>query len=249
MKDTDRVWEEYGSDNPYYGVLTDPLYLGRSLDDSTRERFFATGERHVADMFARLQRTVDPDFSPAEAMDFGCGVGRVTLPLAARCQRVVGVDISPSMLAEAEANAERFRVRNVDFVLSDDALSRVPGMFDLIHTTIVLQHIPTRRGYSILAVLLERLKPGGVGVVHVTFGSTHSRRQTFLRHVRAKVPGARAVLNVVRGRTARSPIMQMNSYDLGRVFGLIQQAGGQECLLEFTDHAGFLGTTIFFRRD
>ena len=61
----------------------------------------------------------------------------------ARAERVVGVDVSPSMLAEARRNCDARGARNVE-LLAADRLGTLAPEFDLVHSFIVLQHIPPR---------------------------------------------------------------------------------------------------------
>ena len=42
--------------------------------------------------------------------------------------------------------------------------------------------------------------------------------------------------------------MQMNWYSLDKVASKLQTAGVKEIFMEFTDHAGSLGVTIYFIR-
>jgi len=58
------------------------------------------------------------------------------------------------MLAEARRNMEEMNIANVTLVGSDDRLSQVPGSYDLVHSHIVLQHIPVRRGMGMIGELL-----------------------------------------------------------------------------------------------
>ncbi|MEP7352220.1 MAG: class I SAM-dependent methyltransferase [Acidobacteriota bacterium] len=44
---------------------------------------------------------VDRYFQPGRVLDLGCGVGRVTIPLSTMGFEVIGVDISPAMIAAA----------------------------------------------------------------------------------------------------------------------------------------------------
>ncbi len=75
-------------------------------------------------------------------LDVGCGVGRWSRLLAARGAQVTGVDISPTMIAEArrralsEGVADRCR-----FQVSDVSGLDVEGEFDLVLGVTVLQHI------------------------------------------------------------------------------------------------------------
>jgi SAM-dependent methyltransferase len=234
---TDRAWQQFGSENPYWGVLTKRDFEKERFDDDARRAFFATGEDYVETVFTTVREHLDPHFAPRRTLDFGCGVGRLALPLARRAEHVVGVDISPGMLAEAAANATRAGVDNIEFVLSDDALSRVPGRFDLVHSFIVLQHIPPERGEVLLAALLDRLAEGGVGILHLTYahGSRTPPLRRALTRLYERMPIAWSARSVLKREPLREPMMQMNRYDLSRVFRIVQEAGCHDVHVRFTE--------------
>ena len=75
-------------------------------------------------------------------LDVGCGIGRWSRLLASRGARVTGIDLSPTMIAEAErraaANGLSDRCR---FLVQDSAALEVTGPFDLILCVTVLQHV------------------------------------------------------------------------------------------------------------
>jgi SAM-dependent methyltransferase len=235
-------WERLGADDPYYGVLTEDRYRG----GQTRASFFASGEEHIQDVFATVRRTIDPAFNPARALDFGCGVGRLLIPLADRCERVVGVDVSASMLAEAAKNAGDFA--NVELVGSDDDLSKTSGTFDFIHSFIVFQHMPVSSGMRVLDAMLRLLDPGGVGALHFTYardiGFFH-RAALGALHV---IPGLYVLLNIAQRRPLRTPLMEMHDYDLGLIAGTLQSAGCTDLHAELTDHYGHRGALVFFKK-
>lgn len=169
--DTDLDWEAWGARDPYFGVLTHERFRAARLDDDARHDFFRTGAQHVEHVLALCRRHVDPGFAPRRVLDFGCGVGRVAIPFARHALEVVGVDVSPSMLAEARANCAAQRCANVVLQRSDDRLSALQGTFDLVHSYIVLQHVDPARGLGIVERLIARIRPGGIGVIHVTYGT------------------------------------------------------------------------------
>ena len=78
------------------------------------------------------------------ALDFGCGVGRLTIPFAAYFDRLVGVDISPTMLEKLGANCKAAGVENVTPCLTSDPWED-EGPFDLINSYLVFQHLPDDR--------------------------------------------------------------------------------------------------------
>ena len=72
------------------------------------------------------------------------------------------------MIAEAIENCQKFDISNASFVISDDELSKATGMFDLVLSYIVLQHIEPERGLKIIDRLLSRVSPGGIAVVQAS---------------------------------------------------------------------------------
>ena len=92
---------------------------------------------------AQVLELTDPPRA-GRCLDFGCGVGRLTLALAAHFREVVGVDIAPSMLERAEKY--KGPASNVSYVLNGrEDLSQFPdGSFDFVHASIVLQHMSPR---------------------------------------------------------------------------------------------------------
>ncbi|MBA3686919.1 MAG: class I SAM-dependent methyltransferase [Planctomycetes bacterium] len=244
---TDEEWEKFGKDDPYFGVVSCDQFRKSSLTDAGREEFFRSGQRHIDEVFAKIRTHLDPGFAPKRALDFGCGVGRLVLPLAGMVGEVTGVDISESMLAEARRNCASRSVGNATFVTSDDRLSQVTGTYDLVHTYIVLQHIPVQRGMRILERLVALLADGGVGVVHLTYAKAYANRR-FIQFAKKHIPLAVNLINLVKGRRFSAPHMQMNTYHLNQVFLAIQRSGAVGCHSEFTDHGGELGVTVYFRK-
>lgn len=73
----------------------------------------------------------------------GCGTGYATAQLAPRSARVVAVDLSEAMLAEARARIHAQGIGNVRFVAGDAlAALATEGQFDRIFSSWVLGHIP-----------------------------------------------------------------------------------------------------------
>src|SRR5271156_1050153 len=115
LNDPHEQWERFGSQDPYFGVLTEERYHTGRLDETARERFFTTGRQVVDKLLGEVAARTGASFEARRALDFGCGVGRLSLALAHRCAHVCGVDISPSMLAEADRNAKQMALTNVDW--------------------------------------------------------------------------------------------------------------------------------------
>ncbi len=174
-------------------------------------------------------------------------MGRLTLPLAGEFSEVVGLDISPSMLAEAETNARRFDVSNAQFVLADDTLSNASGTFDFINSYMVLQHIPVRRGLKILARLLERVKPRGGAQIHFAI-RTDRLRSRALWWASHHIPGVKICQNIFAKRAWNAPAMQMNDYPVNRIVVLLANHGFAEFLVRTEQHGRFLTCSVIGRK-
>jgi 2-polyprenyl-3-methyl-5-hydroxy-6-metoxy-1,4-benzoquinol methylase len=244
--ESDRSWEALARENPYYGVLSKDRFRGRRLDESARDEFFASGEQHVAAVLDDVRR-LDPDFAPERVLDFGCGVGRLLIPFARRFRQVAGVDVSHVMLREAQANCQAEGLKNVELLPSDDALSAVRKTYDLVHSFVVLQHIPVRRGERIVRALVARLAEGGIGALHVTY-STRTALRRMVHDLQVHVPLLHNVVNLVRGRPFGEPMMQINPYRLDRFFGILHEGGCELAFVRATRHDSQPGAMIYFRK-
>jgi 2-polyprenyl-3-methyl-5-hydroxy-6-metoxy-1,4-benzoquinol methylase len=244
---TDRDWERLGATDPYYGVLIDEKYRKGNLTPKAKEAFFKSGEQHIAKVMASICKHIDSTYAPRKALEFGCGVGRLVIPLAKLAEHVVGVDISESMINEAKRNCESLSIRNVTFVKSDDNLSQLNERYDLIHSYIVFQHLSVRRGEAIFKRLLQRLENGGVCVVHFTYAK-RSKMKIAISWIKSYIPVAKNFINLIRGRPFFAPQRAMNSYDLNRLLFLMQQQQVRDFYAEYTDHGGELGILVYFRK-
>ncbi|MHB1309788.1 MAG: class I SAM-dependent methyltransferase [Limisphaerales bacterium] len=97
VNDMARNWARWGEKDPFWAVLG---LKGKEDNRWDLDEFFATGEQVVHQNLDWLSRE-GIVFRPALALDFGCGVGRLTRALAARFERVHGVDISDTMIQHA----------------------------------------------------------------------------------------------------------------------------------------------------
>jgi ubiquinone/menaquinone biosynthesis C-methylase UbiE len=248
------AWEHYGKNDPYFGVLTADTYHLKILDAEAKGQFFGSGTRYVNGLMTALRDLAGPSFAPSRVLDFGCGVGRLTIPLSLCCTEAVGVDISDGMLAEAARNAEEQQLTNVSWVKADETLSRVTGSFDLIHSFIVFQHIAKEHGLVMLRKLISLLREGGAGSLQFTYAnsSTTPRWRELASQSYHRFKLAYGVRNLIRGRPFFEPMMQMNLYDVNEILRILHETGCHKVSLRLTEtsHFGFpvYGAAFIFQK-
>ena len=86
-----RDWTVLGEADPLWAVFVHP---GRKDGGWDLDEFLATGRADVAETVTWLDSLGRPT-SWDRALDFGCGVGRLSQALSGYADRVVGVEISP----------------------------------------------------------------------------------------------------------------------------------------------------------
>ncbi|NNM81903.1 MAG: class I SAM-dependent methyltransferase [Burkholderiales bacterium] len=97
----------------------------------------------------------------AEALDFGCGTGLLTLALQPHVRSIAGVDSSAGMLEQLKEKISANRLENVSASFVDFENGRhIEGNYDLVVSSMTAHHIP-----DTLALLREWhrvLRPGGM---------------------------------------------------------------------------------------
>jgi ubiquinone/menaquinone biosynthesis C-methylase UbiE len=179
------AWEDWGRIDPFWAVLTDPDARHGRWDV---DRFFATGVDTVAKMLAGTQHYGRPA-RRATALDFGCGLGRLTRALAPHFERTYGLDVASTMIERAQRLDTESGRSGAVFVLHDreDLSQYASGSVDFLSCLLVLQHLPSRdaiEGY--LREFVRVLSPGGVAVVQlpVRVAPVHVPRVGYWRRLR-----------------------------------------------------------------
>lgn len=99
---------------------------------------YDTQPNKTRDLDAELLRAVDWDWTGLSVLEIGCGTGKNTGWLAERAARVVGLDLSPGMLARACLAAPCAELKEADLARPWPVDS---GAFDVVLANLVLEHL------------------------------------------------------------------------------------------------------------
>lgn len=157
-------WDKLAEEDPFWAILTQDDRAGGGWDE---DAFFQTGVCDVAGVLNRLEQLGEQaDFS--RALDFGCGVGRLTRALAERFAAVEGVDISSVMIDRARAL--RPVPSHLRFLHNPQAdLSLLKGKrYSFILSLISIQHMPEAVGLRYIEDMCGILMPGGIAYLQVS---------------------------------------------------------------------------------
>lgn len=98
---------------------------------------------------------------PELGLEIGCGTGEFCRKLARKCCRVIGIDVAPVMIAEAQKRnaAENIEYRNAD---AGSFLAGQKNAFDVITSIAAFHHMDMEQT---LLQCKKALKPGGVLII------------------------------------------------------------------------------------
>jgi SAM-dependent methyltransferase len=246
LADYRRDWEDLAALDPLWAIASRPGSRHGRWDD---DEFMAGGRRKVA----ATMRTLDGLGAPIDrrrALDFGCGVGRLTLPLAGHFEQAVGIDVAPSMVAQARARAVAAGQANVRFVVDDgaDFASLGEDRFDLVFTALVLQHLPSRSDVERCVRGLARLvEPGGVLMTQMPARLAPWARVQPTRRAYGVLRRAGVPPEVLYGRLRLQP-MRLVALPRDRFESLLDAEGLRVEAVDTRQHRAMLSCTYLARR-
>jgi SAM-dependent methyltransferase len=227
-------WEALAAEDPFWAVLTDPGRRGGRWDP---DAFFATGEGEVS----ALLEYADALGAPASferALDFGCGVGRLTRALATSFDSCVGVDVAAGMVDVAQRFA--FDRPNCEFVVNDAPDLRIfdDESFDLALSHLVLQHLPGRDVVTrYLRELIRVTKGDGLVVFQVPDRLPGLARLQLSRRLYGALKRTGLSDRTILRRTPLTP-MRMTAVSEEPIREVVASAGGMVLAVERLEGPG-----------
>jgi SAM-dependent methyltransferase len=216
-----RDWEHLADIDPLWAILTVPGRKGGRWDV---DEFFATGEQEVAHV-SSVAESLGRPARHLRALDFGCGVGRLTRALASRFDSAVGLDISAGMVEQAQRLNAGYAACEFRVNARPDLAQLETGSFDFVYSSIALQHIPTVPEIErYVTEFLRVARPDGL----VVFGIPFHIPSLWSFQPRRRVYAALRRLGVsehwMLKRTPLTP-MRMTTMPEAAVRGLLEREG------------------------
>lgn len=128
-----RDWDRRAEADPYYWVA--------ATQEADLESYHASAEKDCSHFMDGLKSALGEKTGGA-LLDLGCGIGRMTAPLASYFERTVGVDVSPIMIQQAQNLHSE--IENLEFIVNSGAdLSALEDeSFRVVCSYSVLPHLP-----------------------------------------------------------------------------------------------------------
>ena len=145
-------------------MLTNAQFLPQRLGQTIGE-FWASGE-HEGEQIVRTLRRHGHSLT-GTCVEYGCGVGRMTMVLARGFREVHGYDISAAHLRCAQERAGELDVRNVVLHECPAGILLQLEPCDFFYSRIVFQHNPPPVIVELIRMALGALKRGGIAIFQV----------------------------------------------------------------------------------
>jgi SAM-dependent methyltransferase len=217
-----RDWDEIGNLDGLWAILSDPEKRHGAWDV---DEFLQTGPREIDAVLRRAGQWRVP-VGHGRALDFGCGVGRVTGALRAHFDTCLGLDISDAMVSHARRLHPDMEPAAF-LTLAEAPLPRISDQaFDFIYCSLVLQHMRDRRVIEATLIDFTRLLNKGGLLVFQLPSAIPLRRRI---QARPRLYGALRSAGVPHGmlytRLGLHPI-RMTGIAESEVVNLLEATGG-----------------------
>jgi len=228
LHDVQANWNRFGETDPFWAVLAWP---GMEEGQWDVDAFFATGRKEIDQVMAYVASLGAP-LGREAALDFGCGVGRLTQALARHFHQVHGVDISEAMLALARELNQAGDRCHYHLNPRDDLALFPDNAFDFVYSNITLQHMPPAYSRGYILEFLRVLKPGGLAVFQIP-----SRPRSVIQRILQPIKPTSIWRWYQKLRYGDRPVMNMYGIPRERVIRLVEAHGGRLLDVQSDDHA------------
>jgi len=238
IKELQRNWDKFGKRDPLYAILLEEDKKGNKWKP---DDFFELGREEIKQIIDYTANNLGLTMRRSRALDFGCGVGRLTQALARHFETVVGVDIAPAMLKGAR-KYNKFADR-CQYVLNerDDLRLFESNSFDFVYSNLVLQHMRPEYCKSYLKEFIRVLRPNGLLVFYMpsevleqnsvppSMPKPHQRSTTLLPRLKQSIKALtpKPILSFyAKWRYESQPVMEMYYVKRPEIEAYLREHGG-----------------------
>ena len=163
-------WEIFANQDAKFYICT----------DVPSEKFFKSGELLILELWNKIENLV---LEKETALEIGCGIGRLTIPLSKIFKQIYAVDISPTMLAKLKQECDKREILNITGVVPDGNWIQ-PDLYNFVMSVIVFQHIDDLMVIeNYVRGAFKSLKKSGIAIFQFD-----TRPQNILYHARNIIP-------------------------------------------------------------
>jgi SAM-dependent methyltransferase len=238
----ERDWQDLATLDPLWAILAEPE---RQYGRWDLKEFFDTGARDVSEVLRAADR-LGCTPNRGRALDFGCGVGRLTRALSSEFEECYGIDISSKMIRSAlELNADVANCRFLVNVAPDLAVFDAET-FDFVLSMIVLQHMPSQRvALRYVAEFLRVLRPEGLVVFQLPTEIPLRNRRQLRRRAYSLLRGVGVSERFLYARVGLNPV-RMIAVPRGEVEAAVAESGGRVIRAAPDDLAEGMGSHRYY---
>lgn len=211
LKNLKHNWEKWSDRDPLFSILSNPEKKGNKWQ---LDEFFETGKNEIKLVMKEID-SLGIRLPRRKALDFGCGVGRLTQAIAQEFDEVYGVDISLNMIDLA--NKYNKYGGKCKYYLNEkgDLNLFCNDYFDFIYSSLVLMHIDPKYSLNYIKEFLRILSSDGLIIFQL-----HSASKNYKVLILYK-------LSYIKCKLLNRPFMESHYIEKDKVIELVNQNGGE----------------------
>ena len=205
------------------------------------QEFFKTGEQEIQLVMDYVKK-LNIQLETARALDFGCGVGRLTQALSPYFTAVVGADISEEMVAKAGLLNKK---QNCSYIVNTVPNLKVftNNTFSFIYSRLTFQHMEPRYTKQYIQEFIRTLKPAGIAIFVQPYKKTllpfNSHKLSAKDTLKLIIPTSlQNLLRNIKGALFGKPVMELHSMSRQEVLAILDE---QNVKIVSVDEFGDLG--------